>query len=254
MTWPGVLLAVAAVLLGCVLQRTSGMGVGLVVSPALVLLVGPAQGVLMTNATAVVSAALMTVAARADVDWGRYLRMAPVAVLGSVPAALLVREAGPGWLELVIGVVLLVSVAGTTLIPRLPQAPPLPAGLTAGVVGGFLNTAVGVASPAFLAYARVTSWDQRAFAATLQPLFGTLGLVSVIVKAAFGSVPEAEVSAWPLLVAVMAAVPVGVLLGGVLSRQVSMRSARRLAVAVVVLGAAGTLVRGIVELAGAGGA
>lgn len=167
----GIALAVAAVLLGCVLQRTSGMGVGLVVSPALVLLIGPAQGVLLTNATAVVSAALMTVAVRSDVDWRRYARIAPVVVLGAVPAAVLVRAAGPGWLELIIGAVLLVSVGGTTLLPRLPEVPERPAGLAAGVLGGFLNTAVGVASPAFLAYARVTSWVHRGFAATLQPIF-----------------------------------------------------------------------------------
>lgn len=245
---PGVLLAVAAVLLGCVLQRTSGMGVGLVVSPALVLLIGPAQGVLLTNATAVVSATLMTLAARSDVDWRRYARIAPVVVVGSVPAALLVREAGPGWLELVIGVVLLVSVGGTTLLPRLPEVPARPAAVATGVLGGFLNTSVGVASPAFLAYARVTSWGQRGFAATLQPLFLTLGLVSIIVKTAVGSVPDVDLSSWTLLVAVMAAVPVGVLLGGALARRVPVTAARRLAVGVVVLGAAGTLVRGIVQL------
>lgn len=244
----GVLLAVAAVLLGCTLQRTSGMGVGLVVSPALVLVIGPAQGVLLTNVTAVASAALITLAARSDIDWRRFAGIAPVVVLGSVPAALLVREAGPGWLEVIIGVVLLVSVSGTTLLPRLPQVPTLPAGLSAGVLGGFLNTAVGVASPAYLVYARVTSWDQRGFAATLQPLFLTMGLVSILVKAAFGSVPEADPSSWPLLVAVIGAVPVGVVLGGVLSRRVPVHVARRLAVVVVVLGAAGTLVRGVVQL------
>lgn len=246
----GVLLAIAAVLLGCTLQRTSGMGVGLVVSPALVLVIGPAQGVLLTNVTAVVSAALLTITAWSDVDWSRFARIAPVVVVGSVPAALLVREAPPGWLEVIIGVVLLISVGGTTLLPRLPQMPALPAGISAGVIGGFLNTAVGVASPAYLAYARVTHWNQRAFAATLQPLFLTMGLVSVVTKSLLGSVSDADLSSWPLLVAVIGAVPVGVVLGGVLSRRVSVTTARRLAVGVVVLGAAGTLVRGIVQLLG----
>lgn len=60
----GVFLAVGAVLLGCLMQRTSGMGVGLIVSPVLVLLLGPVAGVLLANVTAVVSAALMTIAVR----------------------------------------------------------------------------------------------------------------------------------------------------------------------------------------------
>jgi uncharacterized membrane protein YfcA len=247
---PGIVLAVTAVLLGCTLQRTSGMGVGLVVSPALVLLIGPAQGVLLTNVTAAVSAAWLTLALRKGIDWRRYAIMAPVVVIGAVPAALLVREAPDGWLELIIGVVLLVSVGGTTLLPRLPAVPAAPAGLATGVLAGFLNTSVGVASPAYLAYARVTSWDQRSFAATLQPLFLTMALVSILVKTLLGSVPSAGASSTALLVAVVCAVPVGVLAGGVLSRRVSETAARRLAVAVVVLGAAGTLVRGIIQLLG----
>lgn len=247
----GVLLAVAAVLLGCTLQRTSGMGVGLVVSPTLVLVIGPGQGVLLTNVTAVASAALMTVAVRSEVDWRRFARIAPVVVLGSVPAALLVREAGPGWLEVIIGAVLLFSVGGTTMLPRLPVVPARPAALSAGVIGGFLNTAVGVASPAFLAYARVTQWDHRPFAATLQPLFLAMGLVSIITKAWLGSVPDLDLASWPLVVAVVGAVPVGVVLGGALARRVPVAAARRLAVGVVVLGAAGTLARGIIQLLGA---
>ncbi|WP_418606241.1 hypothetical protein [Georgenia sp. SUBG003] len=45
------------------------------------------------------SALLMTFAARADVDWRRYAAVAPVVVLGSVPAALLVREVDQGPLQ-----------------------------------------------------------------------------------------------------------------------------------------------------------
>ena len=84
---------IAAVLLGCVLQRTSGMGTGLVVSPTLVLAIGPVSGVVLTNITTMVSATLMTIALRADVDRARLVRIAPVVIVGSLPAALLVRSA-----------------------------------------------------------------------------------------------------------------------------------------------------------------
>ncbi len=43
------LVAAASVILGTVLQRVSGMGVGLVVSPTLALLLGPVAGVLLTR-------------------------------------------------------------------------------------------------------------------------------------------------------------------------------------------------------------
>ncbi|GAA1483938.1 sulfite exporter TauE/SafE family protein [Brachybacterium fresconis] len=242
---------VGAVLLGVTLQRTSGMGTGLVLSPTLVLAIGPVAGILLTNMTTVVSALFLTVAVRADIDWGRYARIAPAIVLGSVPAALLVYAVGSGWLEVIIGAVLLLSLAATPLLHRLTEVPPLPAGLVAGLLGGFLNTAVGVAAAAMLAYAQVTRWEQKAFAATLQPIFLTMGLTSVATKLLVGAVGEGQPPPWPLILAAIGSVPLGVLLGGAVARRVSARTARRVAVVVVVLGATATLLRGLGQVLGA---
>ena len=240
---------VAAVLLGCLLQRTSGMGTGLVVSPTLVLAIGPVTGVVLTNLTTTVSALLLTIAVRADVDRGRLVRIAPVVIVGSVPAAVLVGTVDPGWLEVVIGAVLLLALAGTGLVRDLPDLPTTPAGLAAGVVGGFLNTAVGVAAPAMLVYARATRWGQRSFAATLQPIFLTMGAVSLLTKWAFGATGPEGLPPWQSVAVVVGTVPVGVLLGSRVARYVSPVTARRIAVVVVSLGAAGTLARGVLQLA-----
>ena len=101
------LVAAASVILGTVLQRVSGMGVGLVVSPTLALLLGPVAGVLLTNITTTVSAALIAITLWRDIDWRRYLHLAPLIVVGSVPGALLVGAADRSWLEVVIGACLL---------------------------------------------------------------------------------------------------------------------------------------------------
>lgn len=239
---------IAAVLLGCVLQRTSGMGTGLVVSPTLVLAIGPVSGVVLTNITTMVSATLMTIALRADVDRARLVRIAPVVIVGSLPAALLVRSAEPGWLEVIIGAVLLFALGGTGLVRRAPELPATPAALAAGVVGGFLNTAVGVAAPAMLVYARVTRWTQQSFAATLQPVFLTMGTVSLLTKSALGATGTSGLPGWPVIALVVATVPLGVLIGGRVARRVSAGAARRIAVIVVSAGAAGTLVRGVAQL------
>ncbi|MPV35471.1 sulfite exporter TauE/SafE family protein [Georgenia subflava] len=247
---------VAAVLLGCLLQRTSGMGTGLVVSPTLVLAIGPVTGVVLTNITTMVSALLMTIAVRADIDRGRLVRIAPVVVLGSVPAALVVRAVEPGWLEVIIGAVLLLALGGSGLVRDMPDLPATPAGLFAGVAGGFLNTAVGVAAPAMLVYARATRWAQRSFAATLQPIFLTMGSMSLLSKWALGATGPGGLPSWPVIAVVVGTVPVGVLLGGRVARHVTATAARRTAVVVVSIGAAGTLVRGVVQVlqSGAGGA
>lgn len=238
----------AAVLLGCVLQRTSGMGTGLVVSPTLVLAIGPVSGVVLTNIITVTSATLMTIALRADIDRARLVRIAPVVILGSVPAALLVRAADPGWLEVIIGAVLLFALSGTALLRRVPEVAGTPAALAAGVAGGFLNTAVGVAAPAMLIYARMTRWTQQSFAATLQPIFLTMGGVSLLTKTAVGATGPGGLPPWPVIVLAVGTVPVGVLLGGRVARRVSPATARRVAVLVVSLGAAGTLLRGLLQL------
>ncbi|WP_454083522.1 TSUP family transporter [Georgenia sp. Marseille-Q6866] len=235
-----------AVVLGAVLQRTSGMGTGLVVSPTFVLLIGPVAGVVLTNITTVVSALALTVVMRADIDWARFLRIAPTIVVGSVPAALLVRAADAGWLEVVIGAALLVALAPMALAWQLPDLGRAAAPV-AGLTGGFLNTAVGVGGPAVLIYAQATSWPQRAFAATLQPIFLTMGLVSLLTKTVTGAA-AGGLPGWPLVVAAVAAVPVGVLVGGRVARHVPATTARRVAVAVVVLGATATLVRGILAV------
>lgn len=247
----GALVAVlGAVVLGAVLQRTSGMGTGLVVSPTFVLLIGPVAGVMLTNITTIVSAAALTVVMRHDIDWPRFLRIAPTILIGSIPAAFLVRAVDAGWLEIVIGAALLVALAPMALAWTLPDlgrgAAPV-----AGLTGGFLNTAVGVGGPAVLLYAQATRWPQRMFAATLQPIFLTMGAVSLLTKAVTGAASgPGGMPAWPLVVAAVAAVPLGVIVGGPVARRVSATAARRTAVTVVALGATATLVRGLLDVAG----
>lgn len=244
------LVVVGAVVLGITLQRTSGMGTGLVLSPTLTLAIGPVAGILLTNMTTVVAAIALTIASWAHIDWGRYVRIAPAIVIGSVPAALLVYATGSGWLEVIIGVTLLLSLAASSLLPPLGEVAPLKAGLLAGLVGGFLNTAVGVAAAAMLAYAQMTRWEQRSFAATLQPIFLTMGLTSVVTKTLVGGFGADGFPQWPLIVAAVGSVPLGVLVGGWVSRRVTARTARRVAVVLVTIGSVATLVRGLGQVIG----
>ncbi|WP_238529261.1 sulfite exporter TauE/SafE family protein [Dietzia alimentaria] len=243
------LIAAASVILGSVLQRVSGMGVGLVVSPTLVLLLGPVTGVLLTNLTTVVSAALIAVTLRRDIDWRRYRGLAPLIVVGSVLGALLVGAVDRNWLEVVIGAVLLATLATTALVHIPPVSGRLPAAV-AGTAGGFLNTAVGVASPAMLVYAQATNWGQRSFAATLQPIFLTMGAVSVVSKVGLGAAPISDLPPLIVIALVLAMVPVGIALGGPISRRVNAGTGRTIAVVVVTAGALTTLARGLAHVTG----
>ncbi|MEV8220977.1 sulfite exporter TauE/SafE family protein [Dietzia maris] len=243
------LVAAASVILGTVLQRVSGMGVGLVVSPTLALLLGPVAGVLLTNITTTVSAALIAITLWRDIDWRRYLHLAPLIVVGSVPGALLVGAADRSWLEVVIGAALLGTLVFTALV-RIPQVGGRWPAAVAGTTGGFLNTAVGVAAPAMLVYAQATGWNQRSFAATLQPIFFTMGATSVITKVGLGAAPISGLPPIGVIGLVVAMVPIGIVLGGMVATRVSATVGRRVAVVVVTLGALTLLGRGIGGLAG----
>ncbi|MDD9206777.1 sulfite exporter TauE/SafE family protein [Georgenia sp. 10Sc9-8] len=241
-----VVLALAAVLVGATLQRISGMGMALMVAPTLVLLLGPVTGVLLTNATAVVSAALVLVAVRRDVDWRRYALMMPAAVLGAVPGALVVRAAPAAWLEIVVGGLILLGLLGTAALHSVPQVRGAAPTLAAGVAGGFLSTTAGVAGPALVIYATVTRWEQRAFRATLQPTFMTMAAISLLAKGALGATGPAGLPPWWLAAGIAAMLVLGITVGGRLSRRIDSLVARRTAVAIAVLGAVATLVRGLV--------
>ncbi|AVZ40310.1 hypothetical protein CT688_13360 [Dietzia sp. JS16-p6b] len=243
------IVAAAAVILGTVLQRVSGMGVGLVVAPTLALLLGPVAGVLLTNLTTTVSAVLIGITLRRDIDWQRYIRLAPLIVVGSVPGALLVGAADRSSLEVIIGAALIGTLLMTALVRIPPVSGAVPAAM-AGTAGGFLNTAVGVAAPAMLVYAQATNWQQRSFAATLQPIFFTMGLTSVITKVGLGAAPISGLPPLPVIGLVVAMVPIGLLIGGLVARRVTSEAGRKVAVVVVTAGALMLLARGVGGMAG----
>ncbi|MEV4902695.1 sulfite exporter TauE/SafE family protein [Citricoccus sp. NPDC055426] len=248
MTTGIVIAAVAAILVGSTLQRLSGTGVGLVVAPVLALLMGPALGVFVTNSTTVVSGLLIMLAVVRDVDWKRYLIFLPAALAGAVPAAFLVRELDPAWLNIVIGAVVLVALALTFGTPRVPHVRSRALTAATGMVGGFLNTSAGVAAPAMVMYSKLARWDQRSFAATMQPTFMTMGIFSVATKLAVGATTFDQLPPWWLFPIIVVTVVVGIRVGGWLAGKVSLGAARTVAITLAGLGGAVAVVRGVLML------
>ena len=100
-------------------------------------------------------------------------------------------------------------------------------------------------------YARISRWDQRSFAATLQPIFMTMGTLSVVMKLWTGAVedsPEAGVSLAVLVVFLVVAIVGGLAIALLLSRYVSALLARRMAMTLAGLGGISAIVRGVFQL------
>lgn len=239
-----------AIVVGATLQRICGAGVGMVVAPTLALVMGPAQGVLVTNGATVVSGFTIMLAVRRDVDWRRAGLIGAAAVPGAIGGAFLVRGLSAGWLQVVIGGTVLLALVTSVAMPKLPHVRSRAAMLVAGVIGGLFNTAAGVAAPAMVVYSRLARWEQRSFGATLQPIFMTMGALSVATKTALGSVASAQTPPWWFTLVVVGSVLAGVGLGGWFARRVSTEGARRLALTLAGAGATLTLARGILLVPG----
>lgn len=244
-------LIVAAIVVGATLQRVSGLGMGLVVAPMLALLLGASEGVLVANATTAVSAFMLTVAVRRAVEWRRALLIGAAAVPGAVLGSLLVGALPAAALQIVVGAVVLLGLGTGWLVDHLGRLPHVRRWWVtpgAGLLGGALNTVAGVAGPVMIVHARLVRWGQAGFAATMQPVFMTMGGLSVLAKT-FVTPVSAWVPPWWLGAVVVGGVLVGIALGGYLSTRVSAAAARRTATIVAALGAAAALARGLLMVA-----
>lgn len=240
-----ILFAVTAIIVGSTLQRVSGAGVGLVVAPTLAILLGPSIGVFATNCVTIVSAAMLMLVRRREIEWRKAGIILLTAIPGSFAGAWLVRELSPAWLDITIGGIVMVALTVTLTANRL-SAENVPGGIgVAGVIGGLFNTTAGIAAPALVVYSRLANWRQPKFGATLQPIFFGMGILSVLTKSMLGSTGFDATPEWWLLFVVIGAVSVGIGIGHVLSRRITPLTATRLALAVAGLGGLVAIIRGL---------
>lgn len=245
-----VAMVLTAVLVGAVLQRLSGTGMGLVLSPVLTVLLGAATGVLVANSTTVISALMMLVALRRDVDWPRVELICVSALPGTLLGALVVHSLPAPWLQVLVGAVVLAAILFTTVAGALGRLPHLTGRWvtpTFAAVGASFNTMAGVSAPVMVVHSRLVRWEQKHFAASMQPVFACMGFLSVLVKSLLVHT-GAGLPPWWLLPMVVATVVVGIVLGTRISRRVTGDQARHVAQVLAGLGGLAALVRGLLAL------
>lgn len=232
----------AAVLVGAVTMRATGMGFALVAAPFLVLALGPFEGVLVANVCGTTSALLNLTQVHRDVDWRRARWVVPAGIIGTLPGALAVRSMSLPVLAVVVSVVVLVGLA-LTVIGRSVELPnsPLVAGV-GGLTSGFMNVTAAVGGPGLVIYALATRWQHSHFAATAQVHFAVLGIASLLTK---GALPSLSTLGWIVLAAALAA---GLAAGNLLARHIDGPKAMRMVIVVAAAGALLSLTQGIRSL------
>lgn len=241
-------LLLLAIFVGAAMQRLTGLGFALVAAPFVVLLMGPVTGIVLVNICGVAASLLVLFRVFRYVDWKKYLLLASAAMVGVVPGAVVVKYVPGAWLQIAVGLIVLVSLTVSLRMPSFPPETGVKPMLVAGAASGIMNTTAGVGGPAMSVYAVAAKWDQRSFAATMQPYFLTIGVASVVAKyvAAPSSMPVMEPWQWAALgLAILA----GLVAGEVLSKSITPSTARVLMVVLAYGGATAATIAGLVALA-----
>ncbi|NUP75100.1 MAG: sulfite exporter TauE/SafE family protein [Sinomonas sp.] len=245
-------LVLLAVVVGAMAQRVAGLGFGLMVSPILVVLLGPLDGVMIVNACGATSSLLILARVRRDVDWRRYLGLMIPGFAGIAVGAYLASHVPAAPLEIGIGLILVIGLVVSQLIARArrhleARVDGLGVMAVSGFSSGLMNAAAAVGGPAVTAYAVLSRWDQRRFGATLQPYFITTGATSLLAKvfATGGHWPALELGEWMLVFVCML---VGIVGGDLLARRVAGETVRRVVIGIAYAGAALAIVNGMSHL------
>jgi uncharacterized membrane protein YfcA len=236
--WAADVLLGGIIALGASVQRLTGMGFALVAVPALVLLLGPAEGVVLANCAAGVISAVGLV------DGWREVR--PAAMVPLVLAAACTVPAG-SWTAarlpepaLLVGMGVLVSAAVLLVMrgARVPALRGVRGAVAAGAAGGFMNSSAGVGGPAVSLYAVNAGWTVREFVPNAQ----FYGVVVNAFSVAANGVPGLTAPVWLLAGAALAA---GTVTGKALGERVPERRARQLVLGLALAGGLTALGKGL---------
>ena len=235
--------------LGAVSQRVTGMGFGLVSGPFLVLLLDPLSGVVLVNICGIIASGTVFLRTWREVEWGSFWKLSVGAVVGTIPGAILAAALPAPPLQILIGLLIVVSLISSVIIGRVGKTIPANIGtkFTTGVLSGAMSAAAGTGGPAVSAYAVLTRWEQRTFAATLQPFLVVGTTSAVIFKTVFdqSAWPQLEAQTWLGIAAVLVA---GLFSGDWLSKKIESSKARIAMIVLALGGGTATLMKGLIHL------
>lgn len=227
-----------AVFVGAATQRVTGLGFALVAAPFLVLVLGPFEGVLLSNLLGVTVSVVVLAVTWRHVDVRRVGLLA-VPALVAVPLGAWVARTLPGpHLLCAVGGLVLAGLVAVLCSRKARVFRGAGGAVSAGALSGFMNASAGVGGPAVTLYALSTDWRHPTFVPSVQCYFALVSAASLAAKG-MPSLPGAT------LALVLVALGLGLVVGELLTRWVSPDQARSAVAGMAILGAAGTLVKGL---------
>lgn len=231
-------LLIAIVLVATNVQGVAGMGFGMIAVPVFVVLFGAHYGILWGNICGFFVALLLFIVRFRDVNWYRF-GLLLVSALPALFATILVLRFIPDKVfSIFVALIMLSMVVFSLSAPRFRASPVFSSSLIFGFFAGMMSALVAQSGPVLAAYSQTTRWEQREFAATLQPLFLGFNIVVVSGKVGFGGQSGAlSVMPWWMVIAIIATILAGTVSSRFLGKIVKPRWARNLALAMATFGA-----------------
>lgn len=237
------LVCAVAVLIGAIAQRVTGLGFALVVAPFLVLALGPVEGVIVSNLCGMASGLFSLVFTWRNVDIKRTLRIATATIIGFLPGIAIVRLVANSWLAVIVSALVLLALVITLTIKPGRTSDSWAVSSAAGLSSGFLASTASVGGPPLAIYGRLTAWELKQFAASMQALSPFI-LIPIL---AAPTRPEFSIVGWVVLAVALFG---GVGLGNVLAPHLSGKFLGRLVMIIAFAGALTALVRAIIQVSG----
>lgn len=240
MTW---LLALCAVALGAALQRVTGLGFTLISGPLLVLVLNPFDGIILANILSGLIAAIVLVRTFRHAQWRTAAKLSIGVVVGVPLGALVVYTLDADMLLMLVGVLTTIAVVIALMRRPMPIFRGTPGAIFAGSVSGFSNVTAGVGGPALAMFGAATKMPMSTFVPTIQVVALLTNALSVAAK------PNMSLP-WPLLIASVCCVLVGLVAGSFLQHVVTPRRAQTLALILALTGSLAATVQGVFALSG----
>jgi len=235
------LLVGGIVVLGASVQWLTGMGFALIAVPALVLVLGPTQGVVLANCAAGAISIIGLTTGWRQVKLGEMIPLV-IASACTVPAGSWVAARLPEPVLLaVVGILVTAAVVLMMGGARISSLRGTTGAVTAGALGGLMNSAAGVGGPPYSLYALNAGWPMREFVPNAQ----FYGIMVNVFSVAANGVPKLSGTAWTVATAALAT---GALIGRALGPRVPEQWIRRLILALALAGGISVLVKGLWEM------
>ncbi|AXE37687.1 sulfite exporter TauE/SafE family protein [Acidipropionibacterium virtanenii] len=237
-TW---ILTGAVLFIASMVQRVTGMGLALLASPFLVLILGSTTGIQTCQFVGLGVCLASAVALRRDINLRRTGLLLVASAIGLLPGVWISRTLSSAWLSIVIGSVTICALASIQFLRRSSVFEGRKGVALAGGLSGFMNVTAGVGGPPLVVYANSTGWRYTEYVATVQLFFTGLNVMSLAGR----GLPQVPGSAWAVIIATAAG---GTLLGNFAGPRINDNLARRLVLAIALVGSLATVIRGITSL------